>query len=85
MYSFGIIMDPIENINPKEDSTFSMILAASAVLKFDTLWTPAWIIFLYNLYTKFNAILLEPATTFLILGNVFFLSPGFILSGEYPQ
>ena len=27
MYSFGIIMDPIENINPKEDSTFSMILA----------------------------------------------------------
>ena len=27
MYSFGIIMDPIENINPKEDSTFLMILA----------------------------------------------------------
>ena len=27
MYSFGIIMDPIEDINPKEDSTFSIITA----------------------------------------------------------
>ena len=27
MYSFGIIMDPIEDINPKEDSTFAIITA----------------------------------------------------------
>ena len=27
MYSFGVIMDPIENINPTEDSTFAIINA----------------------------------------------------------
>ena len=27
MYSFGVIMDPIEDINPKEDSTFAIITA----------------------------------------------------------
>ena len=33
----------------------------------------------------FNENLFDPETIFLIFVNWFFLSPGFILSGEYPQ
>ena len=42
-------------------------------------------IFKYKLFIITAASIVEPEVTFLILVNVFTLSPGLILSGLYPQ
>ena len=41
-----------------------------------------FIILLYNLFTKFDVLGLEPEVIFFIFVSVFDLSPGLILSGE---
>ena len=64
---------------------FSIILAASATLMLSALWVPAVIIPLYKSSTKFDIFSVEPDVTLTILTNLWFLSPGFILSGLYPQ
>ena len=64
---------------------FSIALDASATFKLGAIWVPAVIILAYNELTICAISGVEPEVTFLILVNVFTLSPGFILSGEYPQ
>ena len=58
---------------------------ASATFIEETLYVPALIIFLYMESILLAASSVEPEVTFLILTKVFTLSPGLILSGEYPQ
>ena len=64
---------------------FSMTFAASAILILSTLYMPAFIIDEYNFETFESAFLFDPETTLTISVNFLFLSPGLILSGEYPR
>ena len=61
---------------------FSIALAASATFIEGATYVPAVIIFLYKLFIIFVTSLLDPDTTLTIFFIVYFLSPGFILSGE---
>ena len=62
-----------------------MALLASATLILAALKVPAVIIELYNLSTNLATFGFDPDVTFLMVVKVFTLSPGTILSGEYPQ
>lgn len=73
----------IEDI--KECKIYIITLAASATLILLALWVPAEIISLYKLSTIVAISGVEPEVTFLIFVILCSLSPGFILSGEYPQ
>ena len=64
---------------------FSMIFAASAIFILLTLWVPAGMISWYKLLTTFEIYSVEPDVTFLISVILWFLSPGLIRSGLYPQ
>ena len=64
---------------------FSMILAASATLIVAALCTPASTTNSYVLAILSNESSQQPETTFIIFLNVCCLSPGLILSGEYPK
>ena len=64
---------------------FSIALLASAILIEGARYVPAWIILLYKSSTIFAVFWFEPEVTLTIFERVFTLSPGFILSGEYPQ
>ena len=64
---------------------FSITLAASATLILFVLCVPALIISLYSSSISVATSGVEPDVTFFILVIVCFLSPGLILSGEYPQ
>ena len=64
---------------------FSMALLASATFMLAALKVPAVIIELYKSSTKEATSGVDPEVTFLIVVKVFTLSPGTILSGEYPQ
>src|SRR5699024_7759109 len=63
---------------------FSITFAASATLMLGARCIPASIISLYTENIVSSASSSEPDTTFTIFVNVLTLSPGFILSGEYP-
>ena len=69
----------------KSRCAFSIALLASATLMLAALKVPAEIIDLYKLSINLAISGFDPEVTFLILVNVFTLSPGLILSGEYPQ
>ena len=64
---------------------FSIALEASATLIELARSVPAVIIEAYRLFTILPISGVDPEVTFLILVKVLTLSPGFILSGEYPQ
>ena len=64
---------------------FSIALLASATFILGAIWVPAGIIELYSLSIIFATSGFDPEVTFLILVSEFILSPGTILSGEYPQ
>ena len=64
---------------------FSIIFAASATFILGALWVPTLIILLYNLSTKSAVSKVDPDVIFLTFDIVCTLSPGFILSGLYPQ
>ena len=63
---------------------FSITFAASATLILGAKWVPAVIIDLYNSSICLAELVLDPDVTFNIFSTVCFLSPGLILSGEYP-
>ena len=60
---------------------FSITFAASATWMLSAINVPAGIIDLYNKLIILVECLFDPETTFLIVFNVCFLSPGLILSG----
>ena len=62
-----------------------MAFDASATLIEGALYVPASIIVPYSLSTLSATSGVDPEVTFLIFVRVFTLSPGLILSGEYPQ
>jgi hypothetical protein len=64
---------------------FSIALLASATFILEALYVPATIIDLYNLSTISAISGVDQDVTLTIFVKVFILSPGFILSGEYPQ
>jgi hypothetical protein len=64
---------------------FSMALLASATFILAALKVPAVIIELYKSLTKLVILGVDPDITFLMVVKVFTLSPGTILSGDYPQ
>ena len=64
---------------------FSIIFAASAILILAALCVPATIICWYKLSISIATSGVDPEVIFLIFLNLCFLSPGLILSGEYPQ
>ena len=63
---------------------FSITFAASAILIEGAKYVPASIIELYNLSIINAEYLFDPDVIFKIFVRVLFLSPGLILSGEYP-
>ena len=63
---------------------FSIALLASAIFIDDARWVPAVITEEYNLSIKTEDSLFDPDVTLIIFSIVFILSPGLILSGEYP-
>ena len=63
---------------------FSITLAASATLIVGAKCVPAIITDLYKLFTFKPTSGVEPEVTFNIFSTVCSLSPGLILSGEYP-
>ena len=64
---------------------FSITFAASATLILDALYVPALIIEPYILSIISATSSVEPEVIFRIVVSLFFLSPGFMRSGEYPQ
>ena len=62
-----------------------MALLASATFILAALKVPAVIIELYKSSTKLAISGFDPDVTFFMVVKVFTLSPGTILSGEYPQ
>ena len=62
--------------------TFSITLAASAVMMFGALWMPAVIAAPYTAAARFSAFVLWPLTTFTMPVTVCCLSPGLTRSGE---
>ena len=64
---------------------FSITFAASAIFIDFATYVPASIIDEYSLSINLVTEGVEPDTTFTIFSIVCFLSPGLILSGEYPQ
>ena len=63
---------------------FSIIFAASATLIEEALWTPAATTNSYVFAISSADSASHPEETFIILDKVCSLSPGLILSGEYP-
>ena len=59
-------------------------MEASATFMFGAKCVPAFITDLYKLSTLTPTSGVEPEVTFKIFSTVWFLSPGLILSGEYP-
>ena len=68
----------------KSRCVFSMTFAASAVCMFGARWIWALITLSYTFATISNVFLSDPETIFDIDSRLCALSPGLILSGEYP-
>ncbi|MNE28731.1 hypothetical protein D3C80_1221830 [compost metagenome] len=62
-----------------------MAFDASATFMLGALCVPAVMILAYNASIQSATSGVEPEVTFMIFVKVFTLSPGLILSGEYPQ